>query len=359
MTAVREPEAPATAAPHRTQAWRVVGALVLVGLAVAGLVTQRSLVVDASQLLLALPLLTVAALLGVWGVHTLVHGWAQAKALPGATLGQGVVAAETQSAASHALVGGGTIGTGVRMAMFRSWGHGLDAATVAVAASAVATGTAMWLMPVLVLLPLLLAGAAPAGSGYVVAGAAAVLVATTAGWVVLVHHPGLARRLGCTTDRLLAPARRRWPALPEATVLFEQARHRSRALLRRHALPLLGASLLHQLTLALVLVACVWAVGVPGVSVGETLVLMAVVKVAASLVPLPGGIGVVDLGLLAALTRAGAPETEAAAAVLAFRGLTYVLPILTGAAAVVWWRSRRSRRRSTPAPTGADAYSSP
>ena len=57
----------------------------------------------------------------------------------------------------------------------------------------------------------------------------------------------------------------------------------------------------------------------------------------------PGGLGVVELGLAAALVLAGGEEAEVVAGVLVFRGLTFVLPIPLGALTYWWWRRAEGR----------------
>jgi uncharacterized protein (TIRG00374 family) len=63
------------------------------------------------------------------------------------------------------------------------------------------------------------------------------------------------------------------------------------------------------------------------------------------LIPLPGGIGGVDLGLVGTLVLYRVPVGAAAAAVLAYRGLALLVPSVTGAAAFLLLR--RSLRRET------------
>jgi len=58
-------------------------------------------------------------------------------------------------------------------------------------------------------------------------------------------------------------------------------------------------------------------------------------------VPTPGGLGGVEAGLLAGLIASGAESTPALAAVLAFRLTTFWLPLVLGAAAFFYARSRR------------------
>jgi len=64
-----------------------------------------------------------------------------------------------------------------------------------------------------------------------------------------------------------------------------------------------------------------------------------------SAVPItPGGLGVVELGLTAALGSGLDPATKSqiAAGVLLFRGLTWLLPIPLGMAAWVFWRVNKN-----------------
>ena len=64
----------------------------------------------------------------------------------------------------------------------------------------------------------------------------------------------------------------------------------------------------------------------------------------------PGGVGVVELALIAGLSRGSADDAQVVAGVLMFRLLTYVIPIVIGACTYVIWRRKRSWRDSTPPP---------
>ena len=65
-----------------------------------------------------------------------------------------------------------------------------------------------------------------------------------------------------------------------------------------------------------------------------------------SLIPIPGGIGGVDAGLIGTLALYGVDPADAAVAVIAYRGLLLAIPALLGlpALAVLRRRSRRSAR---------------
>ncbi len=66
-----------------------------------------------------------------------------------------------------------------------------------------------------------------------------------------------------------------------------------------------------------------------------------VVTLLSSFVPVPGGVGVIEAGLTTALVAAGVPAATALGAVLVYRLLTYVAPIVVGAVLYALWRWRR------------------
>jgi uncharacterized membrane protein YbhN (UPF0104 family) len=65
----------------------------------------------------------------------------------------------------------------------------------------------------------------------------------------------------------------------------------------------------------------------------------------AGALPLPGGLGAVDLGLVGALVLYGSPAAPAAAAVLLYRGLSLALPMALGA---IGWSCYSTRLRGRP-----------
>jgi uncharacterized protein (TIRG00374 family) len=108
------------------------------------------------------------------------------------------------------------------------------------------------------------------------------------------------------------------------------------------------ATFVSHLSLFLVLLIALRDVGVSqrDVTVGEALAVFAFVRLLTAIPVTPGGLGLVELGLAAGLTAAGGVETEVVAAVLVFRGLTYVLPIPFGVVTYLYWQRNRSWRRT-------------
>ena len=112
-------------------------------------------------------------------------------------------------------------------------------------------------------------------------------------------------------------------------------------LLRRRWHWLTLTTLASHLSLFLVLLLALRHVGVSEAEVSwvEALAAFALVRLLSAFPITPGGLGVVELGLSAALVVAGGQEAQVVAAVLVFRILTFVLPIPIGA--FTWWLWRR------------------
>src|SRR5207248_8036043 len=124
-------------------------------------------------------------------------------------------------------------------------------------------------------------------------------------------------------------------------------RHRSVDLINRRWPALTVTALVGQLSLYVVLLVAVRAVGLSNdeVSWTEVLAAFAFVRLISAIPITPGGLGVVELGLTAALAS-GEPSSvanQAAAAVLLYRALTYLLPIPVGMGCYVYWRVSRRR----------------
>ena len=110
------------------------------------------------------------------------------------------------------------------------------------------------------------------------------------------------------------------------------------------------ATLLSHASLYLVLLVSLRVMGVSDDEVGwaQVLVVFAFARLLTAIPLTPGGVGVVELALIAGLSRAGGDDPKVVAAVLVFRLLTYVLPIALGLGTYMFWRRNRSWRDSAP-----------
>jgi glycosyltransferase 2 family protein len=143
------------------------------------------------------------------------------------------------------------------------------------------------------------------------------------GWPVLVALAGVLAAVGLA---LWSPLGRRRLVFPAVRAGRELA-----GVLRRpgRSAQLLGGSVGVTLTYALTLAGCLAAFNVH-VPLADTVAVYLAGAAVASVSPTPGGLGAMEATLVAGLTAVGAPAGPAVAGVLAFRLLTFWLPILPG-----------------------------
>jgi glycosyltransferase 2 family protein len=99
----------------------------------------------------------------------------------------------------------------------------------------------------------------------------------------------------------------------------------------------LGGSLGSQVLIALCLGASLHSVGAHA-SFATLIVVLTLAAMIGGAVPVPGGAGVIEVGLIAGLSAAGIPQDQAVAAVLIERFCTAYLPPIWGWATLVWLR---------------------
>ena len=177
--------------------------------------------------------------------------------------------------------------------------------------------------------------------------------------VAALRSEGAARWLGDVSARIGDPSRR---ALPPSPAELERGGPRAdlRAerlvLLRRRWPRLTVATLGNQLTAFLVFELCLRAVGISfaDLPLSEAFLAWAIGRVISSLPLTPGGIGVVELGMIGTLVGFGASHEHVVAAVLLYRGLIVLPTLVIGlvalpSAAPPGLRSRPPRLRRSPA----------
>jgi uncharacterized membrane protein YbhN (UPF0104 family) len=105
----------------------------------------------------------------------------------------------------------------------------------------------------------------------------------------------------------------------------------------RKAVMLFGGNLFAQVTFALVLDASLHAYGY-SLPLLQLIVINSLASLLGGMAPVPGGLGVVEAGLIAGLTAAGIPQTQAVAATFTHRLFTAYLPPIWGWFALQWLR---------------------
>ena len=133
-------------------------------------------------------------------------------------------------------------------------------------------------------------------------------------------------------------------------------------LLRRRWLALTVSTLASHLALFLVLFVSIRAIGVSGsqVNFAEALAVFSFARLVSAFPVTPAGLGVVELSYIGGLIWAGAGRTDAVAASLLFRALTYLLQIpLGGITYLIWQRTRDRWRRTDRRPKRAKGTRTP
>ena len=107
----------------------------------------------------------------------------------------------------------------------------------------------------------------------------------------------------------------------------------------RKVAQLVGGSVFGQLAVALALAASLRAFG-DHLSLATLIVVITLSSMVGGVAPIPGGVGVVEAGLILGLTAAGINESDATAAVFVQRLFTAYLPPIWGWFCLLWLRRR-------------------
>jgi len=299
-----------------------------------------------------------AAVLVAAAVWNLVTYWiVNVIATPGLTYPQSMVLTETTTAVSNSLPAGGALGVGLTYSMLSSWGFSKSRSTLSVLVTGIWNNITKLGMPILALAILALQGE-PGGGRLVAAvlGLAGLVGAVTV-FALILHSEDFARRAGLVGQRLMSSLRRvarRGPVdgWDDAVVTF---RRRVIGLVRHRWVALTVSTIVGHLSLYAVLLVTLRAMGVSDAEVpwAEVLAAFAFARLLTAIPLTPGGMGIIELALITALTEAGGDDAEVVASVLIFRLLTYVLPIAFGALTYLYWRRNRSWRNSAPPMPGS------
>ena len=306
-------------------------------------------VADVSAVWAAVQTLTwgeIGVLLVMTGINLVTYWIVVVIATPGLTYPQAAVLTLTTTAVANSVPAGGAIAVGLTYTILSSWGFSKARVTVSIIVTGIWNNWLKLAVPVLALALLALQG--QPGGGQLVAALLAVggLVGAVVVFALILRSEQFAAKVGVVTGRwataLLRLVRR--PAVHGWDLAVVKFRNRMIGLVRHRWISLTAATVLSHAALYLLLVTSLRVMGVSEDEVGwaQVLAVFAFARLLTAIPLTPGGVGVVELALITGLTRAGGDAAQVVAAVLLFRLLTYVLPILLGAFAYVVWRRRRS-----------------
>jgi uncharacterized membrane protein YbhN (UPF0104 family) len=303
-----------------------------------------------------------ALLVGAAVAASMASSWVViCSVLPSIRLREAAVVNLGSNAVANTLPAGGALAMGVSWAMLSGWGISTAEYVLYTLVSGIWNVFARLGLPVLALL--VMGTVSRPGAGLIAAAVVglALLVAATAGFCLLLRSESFALCAGRVLQRTVAVALRlvRRPVPPDVAGWLPGFRGRAAALIAARGWRITAATAASNLTLWLVLLACLRGVGLSQAQVPwqTSLAAFAFVRLLTALPVTPGGLGITELGLIATLA-AGAGHRASAqvtAAVLLYRAVTYLPPIPLGAIACLVWRHAPALIRNSPrdaAPAG-------
>jgi putative heme transporter len=298
----------------------------------------------------------ILVLLGSVVLNMATFGPPWMAALPGLGYWSAETVTQASTASTYLAPGGPAVGIGISAAMLFAWGFRADEVALAVTLTGIWNQLAILGFPAVALALLTLTGGNGAALKTIATIGLIVFIAIAGGFGLALSSPGMARRVGSLAARIVnwvLGLVHRGPVEWDGESL---ARFRSRAvgLLRRRWLLLTVATLAGQLTVFLVLLASLRALGVGSdeVTVIEAFAGWSLARVLGSIPITPGGLGLVELGLTTVLAGFGGNHAGVVASVLVYRFLTIVPTLALGAAAAATWRHHRREPSPEPSPPG-------
>jgi uncharacterized membrane protein YbhN (UPF0104 family) len=283
-----------------------------------------------------------AVLIGTAIINILTYGPSLMAALPRLGFQPALVATLASSASTYVAPGGPTVGLGISYVMLRAWGFRPRAITLALSLVLVFGQMITLCLPLVAFAMLWLSGGRdPLLERVSQIGSVVFLAILIAGGIAL-STDRLACWAGDAAARIASAALkvvRRGP-VSWSGEQFAAFRAEALELVKRRWHVLTLGTVIGHLGVYVVLVASLWALGVSieEVSLVESFAAFALIRLIGSIPIVPGGFGIVEVGLTTALVGFGGDEAEVVAAVLVYRFLTVVVPLVLGALAGLMWR---------------------
>ena len=350
MTAIAAPSADTVTGPERPrprpgrEILRTAGSIALVaaifGFALPHFASYGSVWASMREMTWTQALLVAAA-----AAASMASTWIMiCSVLPSIRVREAAVVNLGSNAVANSLPAGGALAMGVSWAMLSSWGVSTAEYVLYTLVSGIWNVFARLGLPVVALL--VLVTVRPPGAGLIAAAAVglALLAAMAAGLSLLMRSEPFAFRAGRALQFMLVTACRlvRRQAsfdVPGSLLAF---RDRAGALITARGWRITAATAASNLTLWLVLLACLRGMGLSQAQVPwqTSLAAFAFVRLLTVLPITPGGLGITELGLIATLAVGAGHQATAqvTAAVLLYRAVTYLPPIPLGAIACLTWQ---------------------
>lgn len=311
---------------------------------------QRATIGSALSEMRSMSVRVIVALVVLGVVERLARADIFRRLLSGIRLSKALTIHDVGAAASKGIPFGGPVATGVRWSIARDADVPTTRFTSALVGYGVATTFVTWILPFTVLV-VDLTQRQPTSTDLAMLGVCVVvLVGSVAFWGVVLNSERVATWTVATSQRW-------WSKVGSRSGRSSSFDPGAAMIELRESLHSIGRrpwGLLVRTSVAQICSAVILLVALRGLGVGTELGTLEfarvyfVVSLLSSLVPVPGGLGVVEAGLTGALVAAGVQPAAALAGVLVYRLLTYVAPIVFGTVLYVAWRLEV---RSRPLPS--------
>jgi uncharacterized protein (TIRG00374 family) len=331
------------ATPRTRRLLRIATGILVAAAVTTGVVVVLPTVQAAGAALLGADLLWVAVAVGCEAgalvAFSVLHHRLLVAASVRVSLHEVTLATLAANALHLTVPGGAALSTAYTYKRRRAWGATAPATTWTMVAGGVAASLAL---AAIAFGSALVVGGRPTSLPWLVLQIAGV-AALGAGVVLVARRPGLLVTAGTWGLRLLNRVRSR-PLDTGVAELAEQIAALQLIELRGRGRAVVGSAALANWVLDIAcLAACCAAVGAEGMTLALVLVAYAAATAASSAAFLPGGLGLVDGALLAALVAGGVPSHPALAAVLLYRLVSFI-----GVAAAGWVAWFVVHARETP-----------
>jgi putative heme transporter len=334
-----------TLRPRKSRWWQRIGIMLGIAVVAATFAFVLPEIADYGEvwsLVKGLSLLQIVALLLATLLNLVTFAPPWMAALPQLGFRRAFVVTQASTASTYIAPGGAAVGVALSYAMLRGWGLPARSVGLATALTGIWNQFALLGFPVIALVLLTLEKEQNAALQTVAMVGLAVFVVAAAGFAVGLSTPQLARYVGNATARLVNRGLRILRRRPVAWTgdSFVRFRNEAIGLLRHRWHVLTLATLAAQLSVFVVFLVSLRALDVSASEVSgvEAFAAWSLVRLLGSLPITPGGLGVVEVGLTAALVGFGGANAEVVAAVLLYRFLTIVPTLLLGLLAGATWR---------------------
>ena len=268
--------------------------------------------------------------------------------LPGLRFWPALMMTQAATALSIVVPGGAAVGIATAYGMLRRWGFAPSAVARSVTLVSLWNQLANLAYPIVALFLLTMAGEETAVLATAAFVGVAILGVAVGALVLVLYSNRMAAEIGDLAARAASWVKGRFHREPVAWGgrSFERFRIDVVDVLKRRWHLLTLATLAGSLTVFVVLLVSLRALQVPSaeVSAVEAFAAWSLARILGSIPITPGGIGVVELSLTAALIGFGGNNAGVVAAVLVYRFLTMVPTLVLGTVAAAVWRRLLPRR---------------